>query len=79
MTLDNNSSNVFANRKKAEKKTLKWFSNFRKMAAPHERFARSRLSQGNQRFRAVLRGRFLLPRPSGNCRGSTGEAAGSML
>ncbi len=42
-------------------------------------FARSRFSQGNQSVKAVPRGRFLLPRPAGRCRGSTGEAAGIML
>ena len=42
-------------------------------------FARSRFSRGNQSIREGLRGLFLLPRPWGRCRGSTGEAAGSGL
>ena len=40
-------------------------------------FARSRFSQGNQWLRTVLRGRFLLPRPRHESRGSRGEAAES--
>ena len=41
-------------------------------------FARSRFPQENQMLRAVLRGRFLLPRPWRQSRGSRGEAAESV-
>jgi hypothetical protein len=40
-------------------------------------FARSRIPQGNEAVKTVLRGRFLLPRPPRESWGSRGEAAES--